>query len=120
MLVVALLMPEGIGSMQDRRVVNDGATAGRRVSPAVVAGGFVFVSGLVAAGEGGKLEGVGHPGADAAVLQQLRPVLEQAGSSLAQVMSVSVFLERAADFAGDERRLSRVLRRQASRRGRPW
>jgi 2-iminobutanoate/2-iminopropanoate deaminase len=97
-LVVALLMSEGIGSMQDRRVVKDGAAADAASSPAIVAGGFVFVSGLIAAGEGGKLDGVDIQAQTRQVIQQLQARLESAGSSLAQVMSVSVFLKRAADF----------------------
>ncbi len=97
-LGVALALPEGMRSMQERRVVQDGAAADAASSPAIVAGGFVFVSGVVAPGEAGKLEGLDVQAQTRQSLQQLKSRLEAAGSSLAQVVSVSVFLKRAADF----------------------
>jgi 2-iminobutanoate/2-iminopropanoate deaminase len=98
-LSVALLMSEGIVSMQERRVVKDGAAPDAASSPAIVAGGFVFVSGLIAPGDGGKLEGVDIQAQTRQAIRQLQARLESAGSSLAQVMNVSVFLKRASDFA---------------------
>lgn len=79
-------------------MVKDGATTDAASSPAIVAGGFVFVSGLIAAGQGGKLDGVDIQAQTRQVIQQLQARLESAGSSLTQVMSVSVFLRRATDF----------------------
>jgi enamine deaminase RidA (YjgF/YER057c/UK114 family) len=68
-LIVALCvamaaMPERTLSMQERRIVKDTTTPGGMASPAIVAGGFVFVSGLIAAGAAGKLDGtdVRRPG----------------------------------------------------------
>ena len=97
-LGVALLLPEGTWSMQERRVVKEGAAADAASSPAIVAGGFVFVSGLIAAGEGGRLEGTDVQAQTRQALQLLQTRLEAAGSSMAQAVSVSVFLKRADDF----------------------
>jgi enamine deaminase RidA (YjgF/YER057c/UK114 family) len=98
MLGAALLVPEGTWSMQDRRVVQDGVGGDASSSPAIVAGGFVFVSGLIAAGDGGRLEGTDVQAQTRQALQLLQARLDAAGSSLAQAVSVSVFLKRAADF----------------------
>ena len=84
--------------MQERRVVKDTAAEGGLSSPAVVAGGFVFVSGLIAAGDAGKLDGTDVQAQTRQVLQQLQAALETAGSSLAQVVSVNVYLKQARDF----------------------
>ena len=97
-LGAVLLMPEGTWSMQERRVVKDGPEGEATSSPAIVAGGFVFVSGVIAAGDGGRLEGVDVQAQTRQALQLLQTRLEAAGSSMAQAVSVSVFLKRAADF----------------------
>jgi 2-iminobutanoate/2-iminopropanoate deaminase len=97
-LAVALLMSGGVVSMQERRVVKDAAAPDPASSPAVAAGGFVFVSGVTAAGVGGTLESVDIQTQTRLAIQRLQARLESAGSSLAQAMSVSVFLKRAADF----------------------
>ena len=97
-LSVALLFPEGMRSMQERKVVKDGEATDAASSPAIVAGGFVFVSGVIATGDGGRLEGVDVQAQTRQALKQLQGRLDAAGSSLAQVVSVSVFLKRAADF----------------------
>jgi len=98
-LCIALLaMPERMLSMQERRIVKDTAAAGAMASPAIVAGGFVFVSGLIAAGDAGKLDGTDVQAQTRQVLQQLQAGLEDAGSSLAQVVSVNVYLKQSKDF----------------------
>src|SRR5262245_57938240 len=76
---VMLAMPERMLSMQERRVVKDTAAAGDTASPAVIAGGFVFVSGLIATGDGGKLDGTDVQAQTRQVLQQLQAALEAAG-----------------------------------------
>ena len=67
-------------------------------SPAVKAGGFVYLSGTLAQDDAGVIAG------DAAaqtrrVIERMRGVLEASGSSLGQVLSVTVYLKSAADFA---------------------
>jgi 2-iminobutanoate/2-iminopropanoate deaminase len=84
--------------MQERRVAKDGVAAEAAASPAIVAGGFVFVSGVIAPGADGTLEGVDILTQTRQTMQQLKARLESAGSSLTQTTSVSVFLKRASDF----------------------
>ena len=85
-------------AMQERRVLNDKLGMAGPYSTAVTAGGLVFVSGLSGAIEDGKLSGTDIQTQTRRVLDRLRAVLEQAGSSLAQAVSVHVYLRRATDF----------------------
>jgi 2-iminobutanoate/2-iminopropanoate deaminase len=84
--------------MQDRQVIRMSGTPATSPSPAVVAGGLVFVSGISGAGPDGKPAGTDITSQTRAALGRLREVLAAAGSSLAQTLSVQVYLERAADF----------------------
>lgn len=84
--------------MQERRVVGEGAGPAGVFSPAVVAGGFVYVSGLVGTGTDGKLAGVDVASQARRVLDRLKGVLESAGSSMAQAVNINVFLKSAGDF----------------------
>ena len=84
-----------VAAMQERRTVN--AVTGAASSPAVVAGGLVFVSALDGLGDGSSRDGnVGEQAK--VVLERLGRVLEAAGSSLAQAVSISVYLKQASDF----------------------
>jgi reactive intermediate/imine deaminase len=71
---------------------------GRPFSPAVKAGGFIYLSGVLAVDEKGQIEG-DVKAQTRRVLDRLRDVLEASGSSLARVASVTVYLKRAEDFA---------------------
>jgi enamine deaminase RidA (YjgF/YER057c/UK114 family) len=93
-----MALPGRMVSMQERRVVKDPSATGATASPVVVAGGFVFVSGVIAAGDAGKLDGTDVQAQTRQVLQQLQTSLDSAGSSLAQVVSMSVYLKHARDF----------------------
>jgi 2-iminobutanoate/2-iminopropanoate deaminase len=84
--------------MQDRRVVNDSLGPAGPFSTAVVGGGLVFVSALSGAVDDGKLSGSDVQTQARRVLDRLRAVLEQAGSSLGGAVSVQVYLRRAEDF----------------------
>lgn len=84
--------------MQSRRVIETGSGAMDSASAAVVAGDLVFVSALTGTGEDGKLAGPDVESQTRRVLSRLGGVLESAGSSLAQAVSVNVYLRRAADF----------------------
>ena len=78
-LGVVLMFPEGTRSMQERKVVKDGEAADAASSPAIVAGGFVFVSGVIAPGDGVRLEGVDVQAQTRQALQQLKGRLDAAG-----------------------------------------
>ena len=92
--LTALLAVSGVSSMQQRVTVGE---ASAPYSQAVGAGGLVFVSALTGTDdEGGPAGDV--EAATRGVLGHLRQVLDAAGSSLAQVLSVNVCLKRASDF----------------------
>ena len=84
--------------MQDRRVIRMNSTPATSPSPAVVAGGLVFVSAVSGIGPDGKPAGSDITSQTRAALDRLREVLAAAGSSLSQTLSVQVYLERAGDF----------------------
>ena len=68
-------------------------------SPAVKAGGFIYVSGTLAQDGSGVMVGQGDVGAQTRrVVERMRGLLEAAGSSLDQVLTVTVYLRRASDF----------------------
>lgn len=85
--------------MPQRQVVSAGAPAGAPFSAAVVAGGFVYVSAV----DGLDRAAAGTADADVAAetrraLERLKASLEAAGSSMAQAVSVNVYLKHASDF----------------------
>jgi 2-iminobutanoate/2-iminopropanoate deaminase len=74
---------------------------GAPYSQAIKAGGFVFVSGQLALRPGEKELTGGEIGAQTEqVLANLRAILEEAGSSLDQLVKTTVFLQNLDDFAG--------------------
>jgi len=81
-----------------KQIVNAGPAPIGPFSPAVKAGGLIYVSGTLAPDEGGVIPG------DVAtqtrrVIERMTAVLEAAGSSLPQVVSATVYLKSASDFA---------------------
>ena len=74
---------------------------GAPYSQAIKANGFVFVSGQLALHPGDKqieVEGI-HEQTER-VFQNLRAILEEAGSSLDNLVKTTVFLQNLDDFAG--------------------
>lgn len=70
-----------------------------RISQAIEAGGFVFVSGQAAMDLDGNLVGVGDFAAQADhAFKMLGRVLEVAGSSLNRVVKVTIYLTDMANF----------------------
>lgn len=69
-------------------------------SPAVKAGGLIYVSGTLAQDASGAVVGKGDVGAQTRrVIERVGDVLAAAGSSLEQVVAVTVYLRSQADFA---------------------
>jgi reactive intermediate/imine deaminase len=68
-------------------------------SPAVKAGGLIYVAGAISTDAQGKVVGDDVRAQVKGVLDYIRRVLDAAGSSLANVASVQVYLKRAEDFA---------------------
>jgi 2-iminobutanoate/2-iminopropanoate deaminase len=74
---------------------------GAPYSQAIKAGGFVFVSGQLALRPGEKELMGGEIGAQTEqAFANLRAILEEAGSSLDQLVKTTVFLQNLDDFAG--------------------
>ncbi len=85
-----------------RRVVNVPARSGPGgvpISSAVVAHGLVFVSRHVGWLPGTQQAAAGIEAQTAQTLEQMQAVLEAAGTSLANVLKVNVFLSNVNDFA---------------------
>lgn len=74
------------------------------LSAAVKGGGFVFVSGLAPVVPGGGWIGGDIESQARACLDNLKAALEAAGSSLAQVVKVTIYATNAAHY----RRINRV------------
>ncbi|HET7219420.1 MAG TPA: RidA family protein [Vicinamibacterales bacterium] len=69
-------------------------------SPAVKAGGLIYVSGTMAQDASGAVVGKGDVGAQTKrVIERIRDVLTAAGSSLEHVVAVTVYLRSQSDFA---------------------
>jgi len=74
---------------------------GAPYSQAIVAGGFVFVSGQIALEPGAKeLTGGSVQAQTEQVFANLRAILEAAGSSLDRLVKTTVYLQNLDDFAG--------------------
>lgn len=94
-----LTLVGGVGAdMSQRRAVTAGPAPIGPYSPAIVAGGLVYVSGMLGTGADGQLVGPDVASQTKRILDRLKEVLEASGSSLAQTVSVSVFLKNPADF----------------------
>lgn len=82
-----------------KEVVNAGPPPVGPYSPAIKAGGFIYLSGTLAQDQSGAIVGKGDVGAQTRrVIERMREVLTAAGSSLDRVVSVTVYLKSAADF----------------------
>src|SRR5262245_17659828 len=82
-----------------KQIVNAGPSPVGPYSPAVAARGLIYVSGALAQDASGAVIGKGDVAAQTRrVIERMREVLVSAGSSLEQVVSVTVYLKSAADF----------------------
>ncbi len=97
-LLVTFVGGQGAYMMEQRRVITAGPPPIGPYSPAVVAGGLVYVSGMLGTGADGQLVGPDVTSQTRRILDRMKEVLEASGSSLAQTVSVSVFLKNPADF----------------------
>lgn len=83
-----------------KQIVRSGADLGLPFSPAVKAGGLVYVSGTVPTDARGQVVGHDIKAQTKQALDNLENVLKAGGSSLANAASVMVYITSAADFAG--------------------
>lgn len=86
--------------MTRRAVSSDRAPAALGpYSQAIVAGGFVFCSGMAGIDPSTGTAGEGIEAQTEQALQNLAAVLESAGASMADVVKVTIFYSDVADFA---------------------
>jgi reactive intermediate/imine deaminase len=83
-----------------KQTLSAGAAPVGPYSPAVKAGGLIYVSGTLAQEPDGTIAGKGDVSAQTRrVIERTSEILAAAGSSLGQVVSVTVFLKSQSDFA---------------------
>lgn len=98
-LAVLAIAASSLISMQTKQIVTAGPAPVGPYSPAVKAGGFIYVSGTLAQDDGGALVAPGDVAAQTRrVIERMRGVLTAAGSSLDQVVAATVYLKNASDF----------------------
>ena len=98
-LVAAICAALPVMTMQKKESVNAGPAPVGPYSPAVKAGGLIYVSGTLAHDDNGALVAPGDTAAQTKrVIDRMREILVAAGSSLEQVVAVTVYLKSAADF----------------------
>lgn len=101
-ITLALVACQGAQTMEQtgpKTVITAGAPPIGPYSPAIAAGGLIYVSGLLGTGDDGQLAGPDVASQTRRILDRMGEILEAAGSSMAQVVSMSVFLKDPADFA---------------------
>lgn len=101
-VALAFVASQGAHTMEQagpKIVITAGAPPIGPYSPATVGGGFVYVSGLLGTGDDGKLVGPDVASQTRRILDRMGEILTAAGSSMGQVVSVSVFLKNPGDFS---------------------
>jgi reactive intermediate/imine deaminase len=95
-----LLFGSSVLAMQSKQIVTTGPAPAGPYSPAVRAGGFIYVSGTLAQDDRGELVAAWDVGRQTRrVIERIQDLLKVAGTSLDQVVSVTVYLKHASDFA---------------------
>lgn len=101
LLVPLLVAFAAMSSMQPtgKEIIKVGPDLPLPFSPAVKAGGLIYVAGVISTDAQGTVVGDDVRAQVTGVLDRIRQVLDAGGSSLADVVSVQVYLKRAEDFA---------------------
>lgn len=85
--------------MQTKQIITAGPAPVGPYSPAVKAGGLIYLSGMLAQDDTGAIVGDGNAAAQTRhIIERMRVVLEASGSSLERVVAVTVYLRSASDF----------------------
>jgi enamine deaminase RidA (YjgF/YER057c/UK114 family) len=83
-----------------KQIISTGGGQNLPFSPAVKAGGFIYVAGTLGTGQGGALAKGDIKAQTKQTLDNIAAVLKSGGSSIANAASVMVYLRNASDFAG--------------------
>jgi 2-iminobutanoate/2-iminopropanoate deaminase len=97
-LTVVLGLAEGVFSMQERRIVEVGVAVSGPSSPAVIAGGLIYVSGVAGTGPKDSPAPADIATETRRAFDRMKVVLEAAGSSLSDTVNINVYLKNAIDF----------------------
>lgn len=98
-IAALLVAASSLIAMQNKQIISAGPAPVGPYSPAVKAGGFIYVSGTLAQDAAGAIVGAGDVRAQTnRVIERMRELLEAAGTSLDRAVSVTVYLKNAADF----------------------
>jgi reactive intermediate/imine deaminase len=97
-LLVAVCIAVSVAPMQKKEIVTAGPAPIGPFSPAVVAGGLVYVSGMLAQDDKGAFAGGDVAAQTKHILERMRGLLDAAGSSLDAAVAVTVYLKSASDF----------------------
>ena len=96
--LLCLAAPLAAMQTSSKQIINVGPAPVGPYSPAVKAGGLIYLSGTLAQDDAGVISG--DVGAQTRrVIDRMKTVLEASGSSLPQVVAVTVYLKSQADFA---------------------
>src|SRR5215472_1522826 len=82
-----------------RQIIRSGGNANLPFSPAVKAGGFVYVAGTLGTDAAGAVAKGDLKAQTRQALENIATTLKAGGSSLANAASVMVYLRNASDFA---------------------
>ncbi len=97
-VVILFFLTVPAAPQSTRQIVKVGNDLNLPFSPAVKAGGFIYLSGCLPTDEAGKFAGGDIKAQTRRVLDNLSRVLKAAGSQLDRVVSATVFLKSASDF----------------------
>ena len=97
-LVLTSLLVSPAGFQSSKQIIRFGSDLKLPFSPAVAAGGFLYLSGALATDDSGKFAGGDIKVQTIRVLENLSGVLKAAGSRLGNVVSATVFIKNATDF----------------------
>ncbi|MFN8058021.1 MAG: RidA family protein [Vicinamibacterales bacterium] len=95
---LAILLSSTTGAMQTKQIINRD-NLNLPFSSAVKAGGLIYVSGAMGTDAQGRILGADVKAQTKQTLDNLAATLKDAGSSMAQVASVTVYLKNVGDFA---------------------
>ena len=99
--LAAFCVATSLSAMQtsSKQIVNVGPAPVGPYSVAVKADGLIYLSGTLSQNDAGDLVGANAAEQTQRIIERMKAALEASGSSLPQVVAVTVYLKSASDFA---------------------